>query len=90
MSRQRYWGCPIPIIHCSDCGIVPVPEDLPVKLPEEVQFDTPGNPLDMHPKWKYVTCPNCGLNAEETDTFDTFLRAHGIFKIYGPKFKYGL
>ena len=81
MSRQRYWGCPIPIIHCSNCGIVPVPEeDLPVKLPEDVQFDTPGNPLDMHPKWKYVTCPNCGLNAErETDTFDTFFESSWYF-----------
>ena len=81
VSRQRYWGCPIPIIHCSNCGIVPVPEkDLPVKLPEEVQFNTSGNPLDMHPKWKYVKCPNCGLNAErETDTFDTFFESSWYF-----------
>ena len=58
ISRQRYWGCPIPIIHCATCGIVPVPdEDLPVMLPEDVTFDMPGNPLDRHPTWKHVTCP---------------------------------
>ena len=58
ISRQRYWGCPIPIIHCDKCGVVPVPEkDLPVTLPEDVTFDKPGNPLDRHPTWKNVTCP---------------------------------
>ena len=61
ISRQRYWGCPIPIIHCETCGVVPVPvEDLPVKLPEDVTFDKPGNPLDRHPTWKNVHCPQCG------------------------------
>ena len=61
ISRQRYWGCPIPIIHCETCGIVPVPKkDLPVKLPDDVTFDRPGNPLDRHPTWKNVACPTCG------------------------------
>src|SRR5437764_394798 len=70
ISRQRYWGCPIPIIHCDACGVVLVPErDLPVKLPEDVAFDRPGNPLDRHPIWKHVTCPTCGKKAtRETDT----------------------
>ncbi|MEM1147833.1 MAG: leucine--tRNA ligase [Pseudomonadota bacterium] len=74
VSRQRYWGCPIPVIHCDACGIVPVPvEDLPVKLPEDVSFDKPGNPLEHHPTWKHCTCPNCGKPARrETDTLDTF------------------
>ncbi|MEL7040062.1 MAG: leucine--tRNA ligase [Pseudomonadota bacterium] len=74
VSRQRYWGCPIPVIHCETCGIVPVPvEDLPVKLPEDVSFDKPGNPLEHHPTWKHCTCPNCGKPAlRETDTLDTF------------------
>ena len=77
VSRQRYWGCPIPIIHCPDCGIVPVLEkDLPVTLPEDVSFDQPGNPLDRHPTWKHVTCPKCGGKAaRETDTFDTFFES---------------
>jgi leucyl-tRNA synthetase len=75
VSRQRYWGCPIPVIHCADCGIVPVPKDqLPVTLPEDVTFDKPGNPLEHHPSWKHVDCPSCGKPARrETDTFDTFI-----------------
>ena len=75
VSRQRYWGCPIPVIHCETCGIVPVPKDqLPVKLPEDVTFDKPGNPLEHHPTWKHVECPSCrGPARRETDTFDTFI-----------------
>jgi leucyl-tRNA synthetase len=75
VSRQRYWGCPIPIIHCGVCGIVPAPaESLPITLPEDVTFDRPGNPLDHHPTWKHVVCPECGVEARrETDTFDTFV-----------------
>jgi leucyl-tRNA synthetase len=81
VSRQRYWGCPIPIIHCADCGAVPVPdEDLPVTLPEDVDFETPGNPLARHPSWKHVACPSCGKPAErETDTFDTFFESSWYF-----------
>ena len=75
VSRQRYWGCPIPIIHCEVCGIVPVPKkDLPVELPVDVTFDKPGNPLLHHPTWRHVNCPQCGAAAtRETDTFDTFI-----------------
>ena len=81
VSRQRYWGCPIPAIHCDKCGIVPVPEkDLPVKLPEEADFSVPGNPLDRHPTWKHVDCPECGgKGVRETDTFDTFVDSSWYF-----------
>ena len=81
VSRQRYWGCPIPIIHCSLCGIVPVPKSqLPVQLPEDVKFDTPGNPLAHHPTWKHTNCPKCGGHAHrETDTFDTFIDSSWYF-----------
>ena len=75
ISRQRYWGCPIPIIHCEACGVVPVPEkDLPVKLPEDVTFDKPGNPLDRHPTWKNVACPQCGRPGAARDRHDGHVR----------------
>ena len=87
MSRQRYWGCPIPVIKCGDCGSVPVPEDqLPVELPYDISFEKPGNPLDHHPTWKSdgVTCPKCGKAAErETDTLDTFGDSSWYFAAFG-------
>ena len=81
ISRQRYWGTPIPFIHCKTCGVVPVPKDqLPVTLPEDVDFQIPGNPLERHPTWKHVACPQCGGAAtRETDTLDTFTNSSWYF-----------
>lgn len=84
VSRQRYWGCPVPFIHCDACGLVPVPDDqLPVTLPNDVDFDEPGNPLERHPTWKHTNCPECGAQAtRETDTFDTFFESSWYFARY--------
>ena len=84
ISRQRYWGCPIPVIHCKECGVVPVKkEDLPVVLPVDVDFTKGGNPLDTHPTWKHVKCPVCCADAcRETDTFDTFFESSWYFAAF--------
>ncbi|QKX03012.1 leucine--tRNA ligase [Wolbachia endosymbiont of Litomosoides sigmodontis] len=84
ISRQRYWGCPIPIIYCKNCGTVPAPEeDLPVTLPTDIDFTSGGNPLDKHPTWKFVNCPKCKEQAErETDTFDTFFESSWYFAAF--------
>ncbi|MEL7184405.1 MAG: leucine--tRNA ligase, partial [Pseudomonadota bacterium] len=81
LSRQRYWGCPIPVVHCDACGVVPEKkENLPVRLPDDVTFDVPGNPLDRHPTWRDVPCPACGKPAKrETDTMDTFVDSSWYF-----------
>ncbi len=81
LSRQRYWGCPIPVVHCETCGVVPErKENLPVQLPDDVTFDVPGNPLDRHPTWRDVPCPSCGAPAQrETDTMDTFVDSSWYF-----------
>ncbi|WP_321336780.1 leucine--tRNA ligase [uncultured Cohaesibacter sp.] len=81
ISRQRYWGCPIPMVHCPDCGVVPEKkENLPIKLPDDINFDKPGNPLDRHPTWRDCSCPKCGKAAKrETDTMDTFVDSSWYF-----------
>ncbi len=81
LSRQRYWGCPIPVVHCATCGVVPEKkENLPIELPRDVSFDIPGNPLDRHPTWRDCACPSCGAPAQrETDTMDTFVDSSWYF-----------
>ncbi|MCE8547718.1 leucine--tRNA ligase [Ruegeria pomeroyi] len=81
LSRQRYWGCPIPVVHCDSCGVVPEKkENLPIRLPDDVTFDVPGNPLDRHPTWRNCACPSCGQPARrETDTMDTFVDSSWYF-----------
>jgi leucyl-tRNA synthetase len=88
VSRQRYWGCPIPVIHCEACGPQSVPDNqLPVKLPDDVTFDRPGNPLDRHTSWKHVACPSCGKAAQrETDTMDTFVDSSWYFARFTDPF----
>ncbi len=84
VSRQRYWGCPIPVIHCAACGAVPVPEDqLPVVLPEDVEFSGVASPIKADPEWRKTACPTCGGAAErETDTFDTFMESSWYYARY--------
>ena len=87
LSRQRYWGCPIPVVHCAACGVVPEKkENLPVRLPDDVTFDQPGNPLDRHPTWRDCSCPSCGAPARrETDTMDTFVDSSWYYaRFTGP------
>ena len=81
LSRQRYWGCPIPVVHCEACGVVAEKkENLPIALPDDVSFDIPGNPLDRHPTWRKCACPSCGQDAlRETDTMDTFVDSSWYF-----------
>jgi leucyl-tRNA synthetase len=84
VSRQRYWGCPIPVIYCDSCGAVPVPEDqLPVVLPEDVEFSGVSSPIKSDPEWRRTTCPSCGAAAaRETDTFDTFMESSWYYARY--------
>jgi len=88
LSRQRYWGCPIPVVHCESCGVVPEKKgNLPISLPDDVTFDIPGNPLDRHPTWRNCNCPACGKDAlRETDTMDTFVDSSWYFaRFTSPK-----